>query len=230
MSDALKHIAFVLDGNRRWARKQNLSTLQGHKSGYERVKTITSLLPKYGIEYVTYYLFSMENWERTAEEVNYLLGLFRNFFSADDYVMRHGIRIKAIGNLEKLPPDVLERVRYLEDLTSANTSLTVAVAISYGGRDEVVRATQRVIRDVMENKISAVELNEEIFASYLDTASMPYPDAFVRTGEKRISNFLIWQAAYAEIFFVDKLWPDFDESDLKKIVLEFSQRERRYGK
>jgi undecaprenyl diphosphate synthase len=230
MSEALEHIAFVLDGNRRWARKQNLSTLLGHKSGYELVKTITSLLPKYGIKYVTYYLFSMENWERTAEEVNYLLELFRNFFSASDYVMRHDICIKSIGNLEKLPPDVLERIRYLEDLTRSNTSLTVAVAISYGGRDEIVRAAQKIIRDVMESKINVAELNEQIFASYLDTAGMPYPDAFVRTGEKRLSNFLIWQAAYAEIFFVDKLWPDFDESDLKKIVLEFSQRERRYGK
>ncbi|MDR0753684.1 MAG: di-trans,poly-cis-decaprenylcistransferase [Holosporaceae bacterium] len=230
MSDALKHIAFVLDGNRRWARKQNLSTLFGHKSGYERVKTITSLLPKYGIKYVTYYLFSMENWERTAEEVNYLLELFRNFFSVDDYVMRHSIRVKALGNLEKLPPDVFEKVKYLEDLTSSNTYLTVAMAISYGGRDEIVRATQKIVRDVMEGRINIVELNERIFASYLDTAGMPYPDAFVRTGEKRLSNFLIWQSAYAEIFFVDKLWPDFDESDLEKIVLEFSQRERRYGK
>ncbi|MDR2645615.1 MAG: di-trans,poly-cis-decaprenylcistransferase [Holosporaceae bacterium] len=230
MSDALKHIAFVLDGNRRWARKQNFSTLLGHRNGYERVKMITSLLPKYGIEYATYYLFSMENWKRTAEEVSYLLELFRNFFSASDYVMRHGIRIKAIGNLEKLPPDVLEKVRHLEDLTSSNTSLTVAVAISYGGRDEIIRAVQKIIRDVMENKISVPELNEKVFASYLDTAGMPYPDAFVRTGEKRLSNFLIWQVAYAEIFFVDKLWPDFDENDLKKVVLEFSQRERRYGK
>jgi undecaprenyl diphosphate synthase len=223
-------MAFVLDGNRRWARRRNITTLLGHKSGYELVKSITPLLPAYGIKYVTYYLFSIENWERSAEEVNYLMGLFRDFFTANDYVMQHGIRIKAIGNLEKLPPDMLEKIRYLEDLTKHNTSLTVAVAISYGGRDEIVRATRKIIRDVMEGKISADKLDEGIFASYLDTADLPYPDVFVRTSEKRISNFLIWQAAYAEIFFIDKLWPDFNEDDLSRIVSEFSQRERRYGK
>ena len=230
MSNSLRHIAFVLDGNRRWAYRRNVSTLLGHKSGYELVKTITPLLPKYGIKYVTYYLFSIENWERSVEEVNYLMELFRDFFSANDYVMQHDIRVKAIGNLKKLPPDVLERIEYLENFTQNNTSLTVTVAISYGGRDEIVRAAGKIIRDVMEGKINTDELDEKIFSSYFDTDDLPYPDVFVRTSEKRLSNFLIWQAAYAEIFFVDKLWPDFDEGDLSRIVSEFSQRERRYGK
>ncbi|MDR2723715.1 MAG: di-trans,poly-cis-decaprenylcistransferase [Holosporaceae bacterium] len=230
MSDIPKHIAFILDGNRRWARRQNISAVLGHKKGYELVKTITPLLPKYGIEYVTYYLFSMENWERSMEEVNYLMGLFRDFFSANDYVMQHNIRIKVIGNFEKLPLDVLEKIRFLEDFTQYNTSLTVTMAISYGGRDEIIRAAKKVIWDVMENKISIDKLDEEVFASYLDTAGLPYPDIFVRTSEKRLSNFLIWQAAYSEIFFVDKLWPDFNEDDLKNIISEFSRRERRYGK
>jgi undecaprenyl diphosphate synthase len=144
--------------------------------------------------------------------------------------MQHSLRIKTMGHLEKLPPDVLEKIRHLEDLSQRNTSLTVAVAISYGGRDEIIRATKKIVHDIMENEINVDELNEETFASYLDTASLPYPDAIVRTSEKRLSNFLIWQAAYAEIFFVDKLWPDFDEDDLIKIISEFSQRERRYGK
>ncbi|MDR1334315.1 MAG: di-trans,poly-cis-decaprenylcistransferase [Holosporaceae bacterium] len=230
MNSSLKHIAFVLDGNRRWARKRNIPSLIGHKSGYELVKKITPLLPKYGIEYVTYYMFSMENWNRTEEEVSYLLGLFRDFFSIISYANEHGIRVKTIGCLEKLPGDILEKIRYVEDATKNNSSLTAILAISYGGRDEVVRAAKKIAQDVLAQKIVLDEVDEEMFASYLDTSGIPYPDAFVRTSEKRISNFLIWQAAYAEIFFIDKLWPDFNEDDLSDIVYEFSQRERRYGR
>lgn len=220
----------MLDGNRRWARRHNLSSLVGHKNGYEVVKKITPLLPKYGIKYVTYYMFSMENWNRSKEEIDYLMNIFRGFFSASDYANDHGIRIRTIGCLEKLPRDIFEKIRQLEDSTKNNTELTVVVAISYGGRDEIVRAAKKITRDAIENKITVDEMNEEMFASYLDTGDLPYPDAFVRTSEKRISNFLIWQAAYAEIFFIDKFWPDFNEDDLRDIVYEFSQRERRYGK
>lgn len=226
----MKHIAFVLDGNRRWARRQNLPLLLGHKKGYELVKDITPLLKKYGIEYVSYYIFSMENWHRSSEEVDYLMGIFRDFFAIRDYAMEHDLRIRAIGDLSKLPPDLLEQIRYVEDCTKNNTSLTVTAAISYGGRDEIVRATKKIVQSVVENKMTLDDLNEETFASYLDTGGLPYPDAFVRTSEKRISNFLMWQIAYSEIFFIDKLWPDFNENDLANIVFEFSQRERRYGK
>jgi undecaprenyl diphosphate synthase len=194
------------------------------------VKTITPLLPKYGIEYVTYYMFSMENWNRSAEEVNYLMGIFRDFFSVIDYANYHNIRIKTIGYLDRLPEDVAEKIKLLEDSTKNNASLTVIVAISYGGRDEIVRAAKKIAKDVTDGKIAFNEIDEEKFASYLDTAGVPYPDAFVRTSERRMSNFLVWQAAYSEIFFVDKFWPDFDESDLRNIVYEFSKRERRYGK
>jgi undecaprenyl diphosphate synthase len=230
MNNSLKHIAFVLDGNRRWARKQGIPTLLGHKSGYESVKKITPLLSKYGIEYVTYYVFSVENWNRSKEEVSYLMGLVNDFFSVGDYAMQNGIRVKTIGNLEKLSSDILEKIRYLEDLTKNNTTLTAIIAVSYGGRDEIVRAVKKVARHAIAGKIDVDKIDEEMFASYLDTCDLPYPDAFVRTSEKRISNFLIWQAAYSEIFFVDKLWPDFNEDDLKSIVSEFSQRERRHGK
>ncbi|MDR0678105.1 MAG: di-trans,poly-cis-decaprenylcistransferase [Holosporaceae bacterium] len=230
MNHSLKHIAFVLDGNRRWARKRNIPILLGHKKGYELVKNITPLFKKYGIEYVSYYIFSMENWKRSSEEVNYLMEIFRDFFAIRDYAMEHDLCIRAIGNLGKLPPDLLEQIKYVEDFTKNNTSLTVAAAISYGGRDEIVRATRKIAQSVVENEITLDDLDEEMFASYLDTRGLPYPDAFVRTSEKRISNFLIWQTAYSEIFFIDKLWPDFNENDLANIVSEFSQRERRYGK
>ncbi|MDR1982868.1 MAG: di-trans,poly-cis-decaprenylcistransferase [Holosporaceae bacterium] len=230
MSHALKHIAFVLDGNRRWACQRGMPILLGHKNGYGLVKNITPLLSKYGIEYVSYYVFSMENWKRSEEEVNYLMEIFRDFFAICDYATEHNIRVKAIGNLEKLPMDLQEQIRYVEDFTKDNTSLTVIAAISYGGRDEIVRAAKKIMQSIIGKKMDLDDLNEETFASYLDTNGLPYPDAFVRTSEKRTSNFLIWQAAYSEIFFIDKLWPDFDEDDLANIVSEFSQRERRYGR
>ncbi|MDR2781167.1 MAG: di-trans,poly-cis-decaprenylcistransferase [Holosporaceae bacterium] len=230
MNSSLRHIAFVLDGNRRWARERGISTLVGHKSGYELVKAITPLLPKYGIKYVTYYMFSIENWNRSEEEVNYLMNIFRDFFSIRGYANKHGIRIKAIGCLNKLPKDILEKIRFLEDSTKDNSSLTAVIAISYGGRDEIVRTSKKIAQDVLDNKVVLDEVDEDVFASYLDTGGLPYPDAIVRTSEKRISNFLIWQTAYSEVFFVDKLWPDFNECDLRDIMREFSQRERRYGK
>jgi undecaprenyl diphosphate synthase len=230
MNHSLKHIAFILDGNRRWARSQNIPILLGHKNGYGVIKNITPLFKKYGIKYVSYYVFSMENWQRSEEEVNYLMEIFRDFFSICDYAMEHDICIRIIGNLERLPADLLEQIRYVEDFTKDNASLTVIAAISYGGRDEIVRTTKRIVQNVTEKKMTIDDLDEETFASYLDTKDLPYPDALVRTSEKRISNFLIWQAAYSEIFFIDKLWPDFNENDLANIVTEFSQRERRYGR
>jgi undecaprenyl diphosphate synthase len=230
MGDSLEHIAFILDGNRRWARGRNIPTLLGHKSGYELVKSITPLLPKYGIKYVTYFMFSVENWKRSEEEINYMMGIFRDFFSADDYLMRHNIRVMAIGDLGRLPQDISEKIKAMEEVSKDNTSLTVIAAVSYGGREEIIRATKKIVRDAKENKINIDEMDERKFASYLDAGDIPYPDVLVRTSEKRISNFLLWQAAYSEIFFVDKLWPDFNEDDLRNIVSEFSRRERRYGK
>ncbi|MDR1551488.1 MAG: di-trans,poly-cis-decaprenylcistransferase [Holosporaceae bacterium] len=230
MSGSLKHIAFILDGNRRWAKKRGLPSLIGHQNGYERTKEITPLLPKYGIEFVTYYTFSIENWKRSEEEVEYLMNLLRDFCSLKDYAMQHGIRMKVIGDLERLAPDILEKIRKLEDYTKRNTILTAVIAISYGGRDEIVRAVRKIIPDILEKKMNVSELNEETLASYLDTSGIPYPDAVVRTSENRLSNFLMWQMAYSEIFFIDKLWPDFNEEDLQNIIAEFSRRERRYGK
>lgn len=203
----------------------------GHRSGYDRVKKITPVLPEYGIRYVTYYTLSIENWKRSEEEISNLMELFREAFSSlEDYAMRHGICVKAIGNLGKLSPDIVKKIDHITNLTRSNDRLTAIVAISYGGRDEIIRAVKKVAHGVLVNEIDIGSLDEEMFASYLDTSGIPYPDVVVRTSEKRLSNFLIWQSAYSEIFFVDKLWPDFDEEDLKNIVSEFSQKERRYGK
>jgi undecaprenyl diphosphate synthase len=231
MDHPIKHIAFVPDGNRRWARQRGLSPLLGHKSGYELIKTVTLLLKNYGIRHVTYYMFSTENWQRSEEEVTYLMEIFRNFFSEiADYVREHDVRFMAVGSLEKLPADVADKIGSLEDISRNNRSLTMVAAVSYSGRDEIVRAAARVAADFAGGKIAIADLNEDRFASYLDTAGLPYPDVLVRTGEKRLSNFLLWQTAYSEVFFLDKLWPDFCEDDLRSVVSEFSRRERRYGR
>ncbi|MDR2106948.1 MAG: di-trans,poly-cis-decaprenylcistransferase [Holosporaceae bacterium] len=231
MDHSIRHIAFVPDGNRRWAGRRGLSPLLGHKSGYELIKSLTPLLKNYGIRYVTYYMFSIENWSRSEEEVTYLMGIFRNFFSdIKGYVQEHDIRLVIIGDLARLPADVTEKIALLEDSAKNNRSLTMVAAVSYGGRDEIVRAAGKVASDFADGKITLDELDENKFASYMDAPDLPYPDALVRTGEKRISNFLIWQTAYSEVFFVDKLWPDFNEEDLRAVIFEFSRRERRYGR
>ncbi len=230
MDNSLEHIAFILDGNRRWAKAHGMPALSGHKKGYEAVRKITEVLPKYGIKYVTYYAFSTENWNRSKEEVKGLFGLFREVFDAGEYFARNNFRFVTIGDVTKFPKDIFEKIKYLEDTTANNTALTIIAAINYGGRDEIIRAMKKIARDISDEKCSINDITEERFASYLDTKKLPYPDAVVRTSEQRISNFLIWQLAYSEIFFLDKLWPDFNEDDLKAIVDEFSQRKRRYGK
>ncbi|MDR0677536.1 MAG: di-trans,poly-cis-decaprenylcistransferase [Holosporaceae bacterium] len=231
MSESLEHIAFILDGNRRWAKKENVSVSIGHQKGYEKVKEITPFFHEYGIKYVTYYLFSVENWNRSEEEIEALMKMFRDWASsALDYMNQHGIRIIAIGNLELLPRDILIKIRHLEEDTKSNATLIAIVAISYGGRDEIVRAVKKIAMDVVSGKLDIDSVNENKFSSYLDTVGLPYPDMVIRTGEKRISNFLIWQSAYSEMLFIEKLWPDFCKDDLKEIVAEFSRRKRRYGK
>lgn len=227
----LKHISFILDGNRRWAKAKGMHTLLGHKVGYELVKDITLLLPKYGIKYATYYMFSTENWNRSEEEVSYLLNLFRDMFvEYKDFMMKHGIRVIVIGDRSKLPKDIYDKISIIEKETVNNTNITIATAVSYGSHNEIKRAVQRIATDAVDKTIDPQDIDEELINSYLDTHEMPHPDAYVRTSEKRLSNFLLWQAAYSEIFFIDKFWPDFGEDDLAAIVAEFSTRKRRYGK
>jgi undecaprenyl diphosphate synthase len=231
MNDSLEHIAFILDGNRRWAKENNLPPFMGHKEGYEKAKELAGILAKYGIKYATYYVFSSENWNRSAEEIAYLMEMFRNFFiDASNFFQNNNIRIRAIGNLEKLPRDLWEKIKKIEEETKNNSGLTLIPAVSYSSREEITRATKKIVSDVLSGKININGLTEDTFASYLDTDGIPYPDALIRTSEKRISNFLTWQLAYSEIFFIDKYWPDFSEEDLKNVIVEYSKRNRRYGR
>lgn len=226
-----KHLAFILDGNRRWAKENKLPPLIGHKRGYERAKSIIDAFIKRDIKYISYFLFSSENWSRTAEEIAYLMNLFRDFFDgAIDYCQKKNVRVISIGNVKKLPSDLFDKIKIIEESTKNNKGLTLIAAISYSGRDEILRASKKIARDFAAGKLNIDECNEDSFSAYLDTAGIPYPDILVRTSEKRISNFLLWQCAYSEIFFVDKYWPDFSEEDLDKILTEFFKRDRRYGK
>lgn len=226
-----EHIAFIPDGNRRWAKKNKLPSLVGHRKGYERAKSLVDALIKHNIKYVTYFFFSSENWNRSSEEVTYLMNLFRDFFDGSiNYFCERNIRVFTIGNLEKLPNDLREKVRTIEKETKNNNGLMLIPAISYSGRDEILRASRKIAHAVAAGKFDIEKIDEDSFSNYLDTAGIPCPDILVRTSEKRISNFLLWQCAYSEIFFVDKYWPEFSEKDLEKILEEFSKRNRRYGR
>ena len=229
-SISLKHMAFVVDGNRRWAMQRGIPRFDGHKRGALVMKDLTAELMKYGIKYITYFVFSTENWNRSKEEVDSLMDIFRESFeSFVDIAKKNHVKFVTIGNLERLPLDIQEKIKRLRIETEEFSRVTVTIAINYGARDEILRAVKRLVADVIDKKIDLDALTENDFSNYLDTAGIPYPDIIVRTGEKRISNFLLWQAAYSEIFFVEKYWPDLTEEDMRKIIKEFSHRKRRYG-
>ncbi|MBR1733874.1 MAG: di-trans,poly-cis-decaprenylcistransferase [Alphaproteobacteria bacterium] len=226
-----EHLAFILDGNRRWAKENNLPSLIGHKKGYERAKSLVDFFINRNIKYVTYFLFSSENWNRSTDEVSYLMDLFRNFFKDSiSYFQEKNIRLIAIGNLEKLPNDLYKKVKEIEEATKEHNGLTLIAAISYSGRDDIVRATKKIAKKIQNKEMALEDINEDSFALNLDTKGIPYPDILIRTSERRISNFLLWQCAYSELFFVDKYWPDFSENDLDRILDEFLNRNRRYGR
>ncbi|MBE6446884.1 MAG: di-trans,poly-cis-decaprenylcistransferase [Alphaproteobacteria bacterium] len=227
----VNHIAFIPDGNRRWARNRGLPTLIGHKAGYDVIKQLSVVLPKYGVKYASFFCFSMENWQRTQDEVGYLMDLFcRLFEDSDRILMDNGVKVRVIGDLSKLSAELQDKICALEERTRDNDKITVVGAVSYSGRDEIVRSAQKAAKDVLDGKLNIEDLNETTFLGYLDCPDIPYPDILVRTSEQRISNFLLWQTAYSEIMFLDKFWPDISEDDIKYVMENFSKRKRRYGK
>ncbi len=229
--EQLKHIAFIPDGNRRWAVSHGLSALKGHESGFENVSRLLSSLIANKIQYVTIFAFSTENWNRSVEEVSHLIWLFKKWFgSYENYLNSNGVRIKVIGDLSRLPQDLQDEITTLTENTKNNDKITIICALSYSGRGEIVRAAKKIAQDVLDKKLAIDQIDEDLFSSSLDLADIPEPDILVRTSEQRISNFLLWHIAYSEILFIDKYWPDLDESDVKHIVDVFSKRKRRYGK
>lgn len=228
----LQHMAIIMDGNGRWAAKRGLPRSLGHKKGAERVQEIARAAGEMGIKYLTLYAFSTENWQRSAEEVDALMRLLRQYLKSElSELQKNGVRIIFIGERDMLPADISEAMYRLEAETQNNDKMTLCIALSYGSRQEIVGAVRKIAALAKRGDISPEEIDEKMFSDMLYTKGIPDPDLVVRTsGEQRISNYLLWQLAYAEFYFSDVLWPDFDREELEKIVKNFQTRERRYGK
>jgi undecaprenyl diphosphate synthase len=227
-----KHIAIVMDGNRRWAEARGLPRLAGHKKGSEVVREILEGCIKEEISYLTLYAFSSENWHRPSEEVNYLMELLRYYLRAElDNLHNNNVRLKVIGNINQLDEAFRKEIEKSVMLTKDNSGITLVVALSYGSREEITNAAIKLGDDLIAGKIRQEEISESFFAKYLYTSDIPDPDLLIRTsGEQRLSNFLLWQSAYTEFFFTSTLWPDFGLNELHIALKEYHNRERRYGK
>lgn len=225
------HLAVIMDGNGRWAQQRMLKRIIGHQRGAETVKMVVEQASMLGIKYLTLFAFSAENWSRPAMEVRALMTLLKKYIRQETArMMRKNIRYNVIGNRCELPDDVNETLDEAIRKTAANTGMVLTLALSYGGRQELCRAAARMAQDTVEGKLSANDITTELFDSYLDTGGLPDPDFLIRTsGEMRISNFLLWQLAYTELYFTDTNWPDFTINELQKALLDFQSRERRFG-
>jgi di-trans,poly-cis-decaprenylcistransferase len=226
------HIAIILDGNGRWAKKKNLPRAMGHKAGCEALEKTVENCARLGVKYLTVYGFSTENWKRSKEEVSALMQLFRFYMKRLlKIASENNVRVKMIGDKSKFDKDIIEGVDKLVETTKNNTGLTFVFAINYGARDEITRAVRDLLNDYKSGKISDIEnIDESFFEKYLDTYPDPDPDLLIRTsGELRISNYLLWQIAYSEIYVTDVLWPDFDMAELENAITAYNKRERRFG-
>ncbi|MDD4557158.1 MAG: isoprenyl transferase [Alphaproteobacteria bacterium] len=221
-----------MDGNGRWATKRGLPRSMGHRKGAEVVEKITKAAKELGIKFLTLYAFSTENWKRPDEEVSTLMGLLRDYLKKDlEEIQKNNVRIRFIGEMNMLDKDIVESIKRIEANTAKNDAMTLCIAISYGSRQEILAAVKKTVALVKRGDISENEIDEKTFSDMLYTNDMPDPDLVIRTsGEQRISNYLLWQIAYAEFSFTDVHWPDFDENKLKEIIENYASRERRYGK
>ena len=226
-----KSIAIILDGNGRWAKKRNLPRAMGHKAGCETLEKTVEDCVRLGVECLTVYSFSSENWKRSAIEVGALMKLLRFYMvKLIDVANRNNVKAVMIGDESRFEPDIRKGIRKLTEATKNNTGMVFAFAINYGGRDEIKRAVENIVDDVESGKLSKENISEELISSYLDTNDLPDPDLLIRTsGELRVSNFLLWQIAYSEFYITDTLWPDFDKEELLKAIESYSHRQRRFG-
>ena len=226
-----RHVAIIMDGNGRWATRRNLPRSAGHRRGAQAAKASVFAALEFGIEYLTIYSFSSENWQRPTDEVSDLMGLLRYTMQREAGEMEgRGVRLRVIGDRQRLPADVQKAVENIEANTQQNTTLTVVIALSYGGRDEIVHAAKALAASAVRGELDAGEIDAAAVAEHLYTSGIPDPDLLIRTGgEQRISNFLLWQMAYTELVFLDTLWPDFDQQAFAGAIAEFQSRDRRYG-
>lgn len=226
-----KHVAIIMDGNGRWATKRALPRKAGHKAGAEALENIITAARELGMEHLTVYAFSTENWKRSEEEVGAIMDLLRlylkNYFKK---FLKEDVRLHVIGDIRRLDKDIQEHILEIEELSKEKTGLTVHIALNYGGRDEIRRAVTKIAQDVATGTLVPEEITEAVISNALDTAGTPDPELLIRTsGEERISNFLLWQIAYSEFYFSELLWPDFDKKELEKAIYYYQNRERRFG-
>lgn len=226
-----RHVAIIMDGNGRWAKKRFLPRNAGHTQGSRRVEEICREAYDLGIRYLTIYAFSTENWSRPEDEVSALLKILRNYLKESiRKATENNMRVRVIGDRSGLDADIRESIERLEEVSAGNTGLNFQIALNYGARDEMIRAMRRMLADFEKGCFEKEQLTQERFASYLDTCDIPDPDLLIRTsGEERISNFLLWQCAYTEFYFPEVLWPDFDKNELRKAVEQYAKRDRRFG-
>ena len=227
-----RHVAIIMDGNGRWAKKQGLARMYGHKQGVETVHRITETAAEMGIQYLTLYTFSTENWNRPKEEVDALMTLLVDTIVKETpTLMKNNVRLLTIGDTERLPEGAKRKFEQCMEETSVNTGLRLVIALSYSARWEITNAMQAAVRKAQAGALKAEDVNEELVSSLMTTAGMPDPDLLIRTsGELRISNFLLWQLAYSELYFTDCLWPEFTEEEFCKAIVDYQHRERRFGK
>jgi undecaprenyl diphosphate synthase len=227
-----KHIAVIMDGNGRWAKSNGMDRFMGHKEGVVSVRKISEATGKLGIEYLTLYTFSTENWKRPKDEINSLMELMVTAIKNEsEDLMTNNVRLKIIGDIERLPHATIENLKDVIERTDKNTGLNLTLALSYSSRWEITEAARKISFAVKNGSLSIEQINENTISEYLTTNNLPDPDLLIRTGgEKRISNYLLWQLAYAELYFTDTYWPDFREENLYEAIVDFQQRERRYGK
>jgi len=231
------HIVLLPDGNRRWARESNMASIEGHKAGFENLKKFCSYCQERGIKILTAFGFSVENWNRPTKEVKYLMQLLEHGLlkEIEDYYNKENdslligdkIKVRIIGEKDRLPQGLKDAIKKIEDLTKDNKDYVLNLAVSYSGRWDIIQAIKRMVKE----KLSPKKISEALFNDYLSTGGMPLPDLIIRTGgEKRLSNFLLWQAAYSELYFSEKYWPDFNKEDFNKAIAEYSHRKRRFGR
>ena len=225
-----QHIAIIMDGNGRWATERGKPRSYGHQAGVETVRRITSECTRLGVKYLTLYTFSTENWNRPETEIAALMGLVLSSLE-DEIFMKNNVRFKVIGDIERLPAEVQRKLQETIDHTANNTAMTMVVALSYSARWEITKAMKDIAQKALDGQLSVGDITEDTVSQSLTTASIPDPDRLIRTGgELRISNYLLWQIAYSELYFCDTFWPDFNEADLHKAIADYQHRQRRFGK
>ena len=225
------HVAIIMDGNGRWAKRQGLDRIQGHKKGAESVKEVVRTAREIGIEYLTLYAFSEENWKRPRYEIEALMMLLKRYLKSElQEMLENGIRFNTIGNIHRLPQDVQKLLKETKETTSKNSDMVLTLALSYGGRQEICEAMRNIAKRVAAGDIDPSDIDVEVISGFLYTASLPDPDLLIRTsGEMRVSNFLLWQIAYTELYITPIMWPDFKKEQFIEAILEYQRRERRFG-